>query len=138
MAELLLEILSEEIPARMQVRAAADLERLISDGLKSAGLTFSSSNNFVTPRRLTLVIDGLAVSTPESSEERRGPRSNAPEKAIQGFLNSVGTSIDNVEKRETPPEYAAAAFDERTLHVPRNFGEISAGRDFEPSLPGIP
>ena len=101
MAELLLEILSEEIPARMQARAATDLDRLITDGLKSAGLEFNSSNNFVTPRRLTLVIDGLAINTPEISEERRGPRTNAPEKAIQGFLDSVGTSIDNVEKRET-------------------------------------
>jgi glycyl-tRNA synthetase beta chain len=56
MTELLLEILSEEIPARMQARAAADLDRLVCDGLKSAGLKFKSSNNFVTPRRLTLVI----------------------------------------------------------------------------------
>ena len=70
MAELLLEILSEEIPARMQARAAADLDRLISEGLNDAGLKFSSSNSFVTPRRLTLVVDGLSISTPKISEQR--------------------------------------------------------------------
>ena len=101
MAELLLEILSEEIPARMQARAAADLDRLISEGLNDAGLKFSSSNSFVTPRRLTLVVDGLSISTPKISEQRRGPRTNAPQKAIQGFLDSVGSSKENVEKRVT-------------------------------------
>ena len=101
MAELLLEVLSEEIPARMQERAAADLDRLISEGLNDAGLKFASSNSFVTPRRLTLVVDGLSISTPKISEQRRGPRTNAPQKAIQGFLDSGGSSIENVEKRVT-------------------------------------
>ena len=101
MAELLLEVLSEEIPARMQARAAADLDRLISEGLNDIGLKFNSSNRFVTPRRLALVVDGLSISTSKISEERRGPRTNAPERAIQGFLDSVGSSIEDVEKRVT-------------------------------------
>ncbi len=101
MAELLLEILSEEIPARMQARAAADLGQLVCDGLESVGLKYENSKNFVTPRRLTLVVDGLPDKTPEISEERKGPRTSAPDKAVQGFLNSIRVSIENVEKRET-------------------------------------
>tara|TARA_B100000315_G_scaffold244321_1_gene268727 strand:+ start:484 stop:2553 length:2070 start_codon:yes stop_codon:yes gene_type:complete len=101
MAELLLEILSEEIPARMQTRAADDLKRLICDGLKKAGLDFDSANSYVTPRRLTLVVDGLPTETPDISEERRGPKTDAPEKAVQGFLGSVGLTLGDLEKRET-------------------------------------
>lgn len=102
MAELLLEILSEEIPARMQARAADDLKRLVCDGLKEAGLDFASAKTFVTPRRLTLVVDGLPTETPDISEERRGPKTDAPEKAVQGFLGSIGLTLDDVEKRDTP------------------------------------
>ena len=101
MAELLLELLSEEIPARMQARAAANLKRLVCDGLKEAGLEYDSAGAYVTPRRLTLVVDGLPSETPDISEERRGPATSAPEKAVQGFLGSVGLTIDQVEKRET-------------------------------------
>ncbi len=102
MAELLLEILSEEIPARMQTRAAEDLRRLAGDGLKAAGLAFTEARAFATPRRLTLVVDGLPVSRPDVSEERRGPRVGAPEQAIQGFLKGAGLdSLDQAEKRDT-------------------------------------
>jgi glycyl-tRNA synthetase beta chain len=101
MAELLLEILSEEIPARMQARAAEDLKRLVTDGLKDAGLAFDSAEAYVTPRRLALVVVGLPTETPDISEERRGPKTDAPEKAINGFLVSVGLSLDQLEKRET-------------------------------------
>ena len=101
MPELLFEILSEEIPARMQGQAAADLKRLVTDGLREAGLGFETAHSYVTPRRLTLVVDGLPDSTPDTSEERRGPRTDAPEKAIQGFLGSIGLTLDGVEKRET-------------------------------------
>ena len=101
MPELLFEILSEEIPARMQGQAAADLKRLVTDGLREAGLGFETAHSYVTPRRLTLVVDGLPDSTPDTSEERRGPRTDAPEKAIQGFLGSMGLTLDGVEKRET-------------------------------------
>ena len=102
MAELLLELLSEEIPARMQARAADDLKRLIGDGLKAAGLDFKSARAFVTPRRLALVVDGLPVARADVSEERRGPRVGAPEQAVQGFLKATGlASLDQAEKRDT-------------------------------------
>jgi len=102
MAELLLEILSEEIPARMQTRAAEDLKRLVSDGLKAAGLAFGDVRVFATPRRLALVVDGLPAARPDVSEERRGPRVGAPDQAIQGFLKGAGLgSLDQAEKRDT-------------------------------------
>jgi len=102
MAELLLELLSEEIPARMQPRAAEDLQRLVCDGLKGAGLDFSSARAFATPRRLALVVDGLPAVRPDVSEERRGPRVGAPDQAIQGFLKGAGlASLDHAEKRDT-------------------------------------
>ncbi len=102
MAEFLLELLSEEIPARMQTRAADDLRRLITDGLKGAGLSFSDARAFATPRRLALVVDGLPAARPDVSEERRGPRVGAPEQAVQGFLKGAGlSSLDQAEKRDT-------------------------------------
>ncbi|KAA5607051.1 glycine--tRNA ligase subunit beta [Roseospira marina] len=102
MAELLIELLSEEIPARMQRRAADDLRRLVTEGLKKAGLAFETAQAFCTPRRLALAIDGLPLAQPDTREERKGPKADAPEKAIQGFLGSVGLTLDQVERRETP------------------------------------
>ena len=100
MTELLLELLSEEIPARMQARAAEDLKRLVCDGLKDAGLDFESARAFVTPRRLALVVDGIPEKLAAKSEERRGPRTDAPEQAIKGFKGSLPKGT-KVEKRET-------------------------------------
>jgi len=101
-AELLLELLSEEIPARMQTRAAEDMQRLVCDGLKGAGLDFASARAFATPRRLALVVDGLPATRADVSEERRGPRVGAPDQAIQGFLKGAGlASLDHAEKRDT-------------------------------------
>jgi len=102
MPELLIELFSEEIPARMQARAADDLKRLVTDSLKGAGFTFETAEAFATPRRLTLVVDGLPEKQPDLCEERRGPRVDAPEKAIEGFLGSVGfESVDQCVTRET-------------------------------------
>lgn len=101
MPELLLELFSEEIPARMQARAAQDLKKLVTDKLKAGGLAFDSADAYVTPRRLTLVVDGLPEKQPDVSEERRGPRVDAPEKAIQGFLGATGLTLDQCEKRDT-------------------------------------
>ncbi len=101
MAELLLELLSEEIPARMQARAADDLQRLVTDALKHVGLTFKTAEAFVTPRRLALVVDGLPAKTKDISEERRGPRADAPDKAVDGFLRSNGLKKSDLEVRET-------------------------------------
>ena len=101
MAELLLELFSEEIPARMQNRAAEDLKRLATDALKSAGLQFARADSYVTPRRLTLVVDGLPEKQPDVTEEKKGPRVGSPDQAIQGFLKGAGlTSLDQCEKRE--------------------------------------
>ena len=102
MAELLLELFSEEIPARMQKRAAEDLKKLVTDKLSKAGLEFTAAEAHVTPRRLTLMVDGLPLRQPDVREERRGPRADAPEKAIAGFLGSVGLMRDQVEEREMP------------------------------------
>ena len=101
MSELLFEIFCEEIPARMQPKAEADLERLLGEKLKAAGLAWSSLTTFAGPRRLGLVIDGLPVKTDDVREERKGPRVGAPDKAVEGFLRGAGLdSLDSCEKRE--------------------------------------
>lgn len=102
MAELLLELFSEEIPARMQARASEDLTKLVTDGLKAADLGFDAVEAYVTPRRLTLIVNGLPDKQPDLREERRGPRADAPEKAINGFLTGNGVTLEQCEKRETP------------------------------------
>ncbi len=103
MAELLIEIFSEEIPARMQARAAEDLARLVGDSLKAQGLEAKTLKSFGGPRRLTLVADGLPKSQPDTTEERKGPQVGAPEQALAGFMKAAGlTSIDQAEVRELP------------------------------------
>ena len=102
MSELLVELFSEEIPARMQKKAADDLLSLLTQKLKKAGLDYSAATAHVTPRRLIAVIDGLPEKQPDTSEERRGPKADAPEKALAGFLGSVGLTLEQCEKRETP------------------------------------
>ncbi|MFO1143685.1 MAG: glycine--tRNA ligase subunit beta [Amaricoccus sp.] len=99
MPDLLLELLSEEIPARMQPRAAADLRRLVTDGLVERGLTYAHAAAFVTPRRLTLAIEGLAERSPALREERKGPRADAPAAAIEGFLRATGLTRAELETR---------------------------------------
>jgi glycyl-tRNA synthetase beta chain len=102
MAELLFELLSEEIPARMQAQAAADLKRLVVAGLDQAGLVHETADAFVTPRRLALVVDGLPDRQPDTVDERKGPRVGAPAKAVEGFLRSAGlASVDEADVRET-------------------------------------
>ncbi len=102
MAELLLELLTEEIPARMQGVAAEELRRLTEIAFNEAHLTFTTLTSFVTPRRLTLHVEGLPVEQPGSVEEKRGPRVGAPQNAVDGFLKSSGlTSLDQCEKRAT-------------------------------------
>jgi glycyl-tRNA synthetase beta chain len=90
MAELLLELFSEEIPARMQGRAAEDLKRLVTEGLKAEGLEAGEAKAYATPRRLALVVEGVPAKSPDISEERKGPRVNAPDQAIAGFVKSAG------------------------------------------------
>jgi len=100
MPDLLIELFSEEIPARMQARAAADLKARMTDGLVEAGLTYAGASAFSTPRRLTLALGGLTAASPTQTEERKGPRTDAPEKAIEGFLRGAGVSRDDLEIRD--------------------------------------
>jgi glycyl-tRNA synthetase beta chain len=100
MPQLLLELFSEEIPARMQQGAARDLERLASERLKAAGLTWDALTTYAGPRRLTLVIEGLPKATPDRSEELKGPRANAPEQALEGFLRKTGLTKDQLTERD--------------------------------------
>jgi glycyl-tRNA synthetase beta chain len=90
MPDLLLELFSEEIPARMQARAAEDLRKGVTDRLVEAGLAYEGVKAFVTPRRLTLAVHGVPVRQPDLREEKKGPRVGAPENAIAGFLKAAG------------------------------------------------
>lgn len=102
MTELLIEFFSEEIPARMQARAADDLKRLVTDKLAANGLTFAKAEAHSTPRRLALVVDGLPERTADVREEKKGPRVGSPEQAVAGFLKSAGLdSLDECEQRDT-------------------------------------
>jgi glycyl-tRNA synthetase beta chain len=102
MPNLLIELFSEEIPARMQAQATHNLKKLITDGLVEAGLTYSGAKAFSTPRRLALAVDGLTAESPTVREERKGPKVGAPEQAIEGFLRGAGVTRDQLEERETP------------------------------------
>src|SRR6266480_5118852 len=103
MPDLLLELFSEEIPARMQQKAAEDLKRLVTGRLVDAGLVYEGVEAFVTPRRLALAVEGLPARQPDVHEEKRGPRVGAPETAIAGFLKSAGlASIDEARIQKDP------------------------------------
>jgi glycyl-tRNA synthetase beta chain len=110
MPDLLLELFSEEIPARMQPRAADDLKKLVTDRLVAAGLVYEDARAFATPRRLALAVQGVPVRQPDVKEEKKGPRVGAPEGAIAGFLKSAGlASIDQarIEKDKKGDFYVA-------------------------------
>ncbi|WP_029060166.1 glycine--tRNA ligase subunit beta [Stappia stellulata] len=103
MPDLLLELFSEEIPARMQRRAADNLKSLVTNALVDAGLTYEGAKAFVTPRRLALHVAGLPAASSATREERKGPRVGAPEKALEGFLRGAGlASIDEAEVASDP------------------------------------
>ena len=100
MPQLLLEIFSEEIPARMQAAGARDLERMIGDRLMTAGLSWEAMTAYAGPRRLTLVVDGLPTATPDRNEEVKGPKVTAPEQALEGFLRKTGLGRDQLVERD--------------------------------------
>lgn len=103
MAEFLLELLSEDIPASMQKRGAMALQKLLAEGLREAGLEPTATRALWTPRRLLFVADGVATQQPDRVTERKGPRVDAPAQAIAGFLKSAGLdSLDACERREGP------------------------------------
>jgi len=133
MADLLIELFSEEIPARMQNRAAQDLKKMVTDGLVENGITYSGAAAFATPRRLALTVQSVLDHSPATREERKGPRVDAPEKAIQGFLRGAGLTMDQLEIRdekkgqvyfaviEKPGRPAADIIAEVLEHTIRNF-----------------
>ena len=100
MPDLLIELFSEEIPARMQAKAAADLQKLVTDGLVDAGMTYAGAAAFHTPRRLTLSINGLSGESPDTREERKGPKVGAPDQAIDGFLRGAGVAREDLDVRD--------------------------------------
>ncbi len=103
MPDLLFEVFSEEIPARMQAQAAEDLKKLVTQALVDRGLTYEGAASFATPRRLALHIAGLPARQPDLREEKKGPRVGAPEAAVQGFLKSAGlTSLDQATIEKDP------------------------------------
>lgn len=103
MPDLLLELFSEEIPARMQRKAAEDLQKLVTDALVERGFVYEGARAFATPRRLTLHVAGLPLKGRDVREERKGPRVGSPEAAIQGFLKAAGlTSLDQATIQSDP------------------------------------
>ena len=126
MPQLLLEIFSEEIPARMQAQAARDLERLIVGGLTDRGFLNEGARSFATPRRLTLVIEGLPAQQADVSEERKGPRVDAPDAAIQGFLRSTGMTRDQlkVQKDAKGGEFYLAVIERKGRPTPQVLAEL--------------
>ena len=100
MPDLLFELFSEEIPARMQARAADDLKKMVTDRLVDAGLVYEGARAYVTPRRLTLFVQGVPMRQPDVREEKKGPRVGAPDAAIQGFLKSAGLASVSEAKIE--------------------------------------
>src|ERR1700691_3437213 len=103
MPDLLLELFSEEIPARMQARAADDLRRMVTDKLVAEGLVYEGAKAFATPRRLTLAVHGVPARQSDLREERKGPRVGGPDAAIAGFLKATGlTSLDQARIQRDP------------------------------------
>lgn len=111
MPDLLLELRSEEIPARMQRKAAGDLKKLVTDALVEGGLTYEAAREYWTPRRLALDIRGVTARSKDVSEERKGPRFDAPQPAVQGFLKSVGIPPQGFNQYESLQPGQSAAFE---------------------------
>jgi glycyl-tRNA synthetase beta chain len=135
MPDLLLELLSEEIPARMQRRAAEDLKRLVTDALVERGFLYEGARGFATARRLALHVAGLPARGQDVREERRGPRVGAPDKAIAGFLKSAGlASLDEaqIEKDAKKGEFYVAVIERPGRPTPEVLTEIlpAVVRDF--------
>jgi glycyl-tRNA synthetase beta chain len=124
-SEFLFEIFSEEIPARFQAQAVKDLSEIARTFLYTHGVTFGELTSHVTPQRLVLMITNLSEQTSARTEERRGPRSDAPAAAIDGFLRSAGITLDECERRQTPKgEFLFAQITEAPRAVASVLGEL--------------
>src|SRR5688572_12225964 len=127
MPDLFLELFSEEIPARMQRRAAKDLQTLVTEALVERGFLYEGARAFATPRRLALHVAGLPVKGKDVREERKGPRVGAPEAAVQGFLKSAGlASLDQakIEKDAKKGEFYVAVIEKPGRAAIEVVGEI--------------
>src|SRR3954470_10575008 len=126
MPDLLLEFFSEEIPARMQARAAEDLKKLVTDRLVGAGLVYDGAKAFATPRRLALAVQGMPAQQPDAREEKRGPRVGAPAGAIQGFLKAAGlASIDQAKVQpDKKGDFYVAVIEKKGRPAVEVIGEI--------------
>ena len=130
MPDLLLELFSEEIPARMQAQASEDLKKLVTNALVERGLTYEGAAAFATPRRLALHSAGLPVRQPDTREEKKGPRVGAPEAAVQGFLKSAGlASLDEakIEKDPKKGEFYVAVIERPGRETAALLAEILPG-----------
>ncbi|PQO22425.1 glycine--tRNA ligase subunit beta [Rhodobacteraceae bacterium WD3A24] len=123
MPDLLIELFSEEIPARMQPGARDALRRLVTDGLVEAGLTHGGAQAFSTPRRLALAVEKVGAESPTRHEERKGPRVDAPDKAVEGFLRATGLTRDDLEVRD---DKKGRVYFARITHPGRPADEIVA------------
>ena len=133
MPDLLLEFLSEEIPARMQARAADDLKKMVTDRLVAAGLVYEGARAFATPRRLALTVHGVPARQPDLFEEKKGPRVGAPEQAIAGFLKAAGlASIDQakIEKDPKKGDFYVAVIEKAGRPAIEVIGEIMPDVEF--------
>src|SRR4029079_95520 len=126
MPELLLEFFSEEIPARMQAKAAEDLRKLVTDALVEAGLVYEGAKAFVTPRRLALSVHGVPVKSPAQKEERKGPKVGAPEQAIAGFVKAAGLkSISDAKvQQDKKGDFYVAVAEKKGRAAPEVIAEI--------------
>jgi glycyl-tRNA synthetase beta chain len=130
MPDLLLEIFSEEIPARMQRRAAEDLKKLVTDALVERGFLYEGAQAFATPRRLALTVAGLPIKGKDVREERRGPRVGSPDAAIQGFLKGAGLASIDQARIETDPkkgEFYVAVIEKPGRATPEVLAEVLPG-----------
>lgn len=135
MPDLLLELFSEEIPARMQKRASEDLQKLVTNGLVDAGLTYDGAKGFATPRRLALTVHGVTARSADTREERKGPKVGAPEKALEGFMRAAGlASIDDAQIQSDPKkgEFYVAVIEKSGRDAQDIIAELIPGiiRDF--------
>src|SRR5882724_2037862 len=127
MPDLLIELFSEEIPARMQARASEDLKKLVTDKLVAAGLLYEGAKAFATPRRLALAVQGMPARQPDVKEEKKGPRVGAPDGAIQGFLKAAGLkSIGDakIEKDAKKGDFYIAVIEKKGRTSIEVIGEI--------------
>jgi len=126
MPDLLIELLSEEIPARMQPRAAEDLRKLVTDKLVEAGLVYEGAKAFATPRRLALAVQGVPARQPDVKEERKGPRVGSPDGAIRGFLKAAGLeSIDQAQvQQDKRGDFYVAVIEKKGRAAIEVIGEI--------------